>query len=140
MPSFSKISQKRLDTCHQDIQTIFHYVIKVFDCTIVCGHRGEIDQNRAYDEGKSQLTFPKSKHNKTPSMAVDVVPYPIEWKNTNRMRYFAGRVMGIADMLKKYDAIEHTLRWGGDWDRDTELKDNRFNDMPHFELVKKIKV
>ena len=66
MPQFSKSSQARLEECHQDIQTIFKYVIEVFDCTIVCGHRGEYDQNKAFDEGKSKLTFPKSKHNKSP--------------------------------------------------------------------------
>ena len=27
------------------------------------------------------------------------------------------------------------LRWGGDWDVDTELKDNDFDDLPHFELL-----
>jgi len=26
------------------------------------------------------------------------------------------------------------LRWGGDWDGDTELDDNKFDDLPHFEL------
>jgi hypothetical protein len=28
------------------------------------------------------------------------------------------------------------LRWGGDWDQDFEVKDNRFDDFPHFELKK----
>jgi hypothetical protein len=27
------------------------------------------------------------------------------------------------------------LRWGGDWDMDTEVKDNKFDDLVHFELV-----
>jgi hypothetical protein len=26
------------------------------------------------------------------------------------------------------------LRWGGDWDQDWEVKDNKFDDFPHFEL------
>ena len=30
--------------------------------------------------------------------------------------------------------IDVNLRWGGDWDRDFDLKDQRFNDYPHFEL------
>ena len=30
------------------------------------------------------------------------------------------------------------IRWGGDWDRDTDLSDNRFNDLPHFELMEQI--
>jgi len=27
------------------------------------------------------------------------------------------------------------LRWGGDWDGDTEVRDNGFDDLVHFEIV-----
>ena len=27
------------------------------------------------------------------------------------------------------------IRWGGDWDKDNELKDNGFDDLMHFELI-----
>jgi hypothetical protein len=27
------------------------------------------------------------------------------------------------------------LRWGGDWSMDFEVKDNRFDDLVHFEIV-----
>jgi hypothetical protein len=48
----------------------------------------------------------------------------------DRFRYFAGFVVGIGAML------DIQIRWGGDWDRDTEVRDNRaFNDLAHFELV-----
>ena len=30
--------------------------------------------------------------------------------------------------------MDINLRWGGDWDQDTEVKDNRFDDLGHFEL------
>ena len=26
------------------------------------------------------------------------------------------------------------LRWGGDWDQDFEVQDNKFDDFPHFEI------
>jgi peptidoglycan L-alanyl-D-glutamate endopeptidase CwlK len=26
------------------------------------------------------------------------------------------------------------IRWGGDWDMDTQTKDNKFDDLVHFEL------
>jgi len=48
----------------------------------------------------------------------------------------AGYVMGIAKLMYDQGLITHHLRWGGDWDRDTEVNDNRFQDFPHFELVK----
>ena len=134
MPSYSKSSQRKLDTCHQELQTIFHYVIKHFDNTIVCGERTREKQEEAFDNGFSKVHYPNSKHNSHPSMAVDSVPYPIDWDDLNRMKYFAGYVMGVAKMLKEYGAISHDLVSGLDWDNDTELSDTTFKDHPHFQL------
>ena len=134
MPQFSNISKERLGTCHQDLQTIFYSVIKYFDCTIVCGYRDEAEQNRVYNNGFSKVRYPGSKHNLKPSMAVDAIPWPIEWDNLERMKYFAWYVMGVARMLKAYGAIEHELVSGLDWDNDTILKDTTFKDHPHFQL------
>lgn len=135
MPQFSERSMTALQTCHADIQTIFNEVIQHFDCIILQGHRGEAEQNKAYQAGKSKLRFPESKHNQQPSMAVDVVPYPIDWNDTNRMRYFAGFVNGTARSFYKQGTIKHQVRWGGDWDKDTQVNDNKFQDLPHFELI-----
>lgn len=129
MPQFGSTSRTRLETCHQDLQTIFNYVIKSFDCTIICGYRDKKAQNKAYDDGFSKVRFPNSKHNMSPSIAVDVIPWPIEWENTKRMKYFAGYVMGIAKVLG-YELVS-----GLDWDNDTILKDHTFKDHPHFQLV-----
>jgi len=74
------------------------------------------------------VRYPNSKHNTIPARAVDVCPWPIDWDDQERATYFAGVVMGIASQLGV------GLRWGGDWDRDTELEDNQFDDLPHFEL------
>lgn len=128
MPAFSGRSAHKLSSCHKDLQDIFYEVIKHFDCTILCGHRSAEEQDRYFDEGKSKLRWPNSRHNKLPSEAVDVAPYPIDWEDVGRFRYFAGFVMGIAASMGV------KLRWGGDWDRDTEVKDNKFNDLPHFEI------
>jgi len=137
MPSYSNSSKEKLLTCHQDLQTIFNYVINHFDNTIVCGERNEFDQNKAFDKGFSKVKYPGSKHNSSPSMAVDAIPYPIDWGDVNRMKYFAGYVMGIAKMLKRYGIISHDLISGLDWDGDTELSDTTFKDHPHFQLKSK---
>lgn len=129
MPAFGNASKEKLATCDERLQRVFNEVIKYFDCTVIEGHRGEAAQNKAFAEGKSKLKYPQGKHNKTPSLAADVLPYPIDWNDTNRMRYFAGFVVGIAATM----GIK--LRWGGDWNQNTELKDNSFNDLPHFELA-----
>jgi len=134
MSKFSKTSKERLKTCHIDLQTLFNYVIKYFDCSIICGYRGKEAQDRAFDNGFSQLRWPNSKHNEQPSLAVDVVPWPIEWENMDRMRYFIGFVKGVAQMLRDCGQIEHEIVTGIDWDNDSILKDQRFNDFPHFQI------
>lgn len=75
MPKFSARSLKNLSQCHPDLQRIANVAIKEFDFIVICGHRGEKEQNAAFARGTSKLKFPKSKHNKTPSLAFDAVPY-----------------------------------------------------------------
>jgi len=136
MPKFGKTSTTRLKDCHNDLQVLFKEVVKHFDCSVICGNRSQEDQDDAYNKGFSKVKYPNSKHNLFPSLAVDVIPYPIDWKDTKRMIYFAGFVKGIATKLKEEKKITNNIRWGGDWDSDTELKDNTFQDYPHFELKK----
>lgn len=128
MPRFSDRSMRRLLTCDQQLVILFEEVIKYFDCTVVCGHRDKEDQMAAYNSKNSKTPWPRSKHNSLPSKAVDVIPYPLDWEDRERMTYFAGVVKGIASQLGI------GIRWGGDWDRDTEVKDNKFDDLVHFEL------
>ena len=60
MPKFGKTSKERLETCEEDIQLLFKEVVRGFDCSIVCGHRGEKDQNEAFKRAVSytHLTLP----------------------------------------------------------------------------------
>jgi peptidoglycan L-alanyl-D-glutamate endopeptidase CwlK len=129
MPTFGKRSMGALGSAHPDLRRLFTEVVKHFDCAVLEGHRDEETQNRMLADGKSQLPWPRSKHNAFPARAVDVVPYPIDWSDTQRMHLFAGFVKGVAVQLGI------GIRWGGDWDSDTEVKDERFRDLPHFELV-----
>jgi peptidoglycan LD-endopeptidase CwlK len=129
MPSFSEKSLSKLATCDVRLQRVFEAVVREFDCTILEGHRDQERQDRMVEEGKSQVRWPDGKHNTVPSMAVDVTPYPISWDDRERQTLFAGYVLATAK------ALGVVLRWGGDWDRDTEVRDNRFDDLVHFELV-----
>lgn len=129
MPIFSGKSLARLTTCDPRLQRVFQQVVGGFDCTIIEGHRNEGRQNRMVDEGKSQVRWPDGKHNTEPSLAVDVCPYPVVWDDRERQTLFAGYVLATAKTMGV------TLRWGGDWDRDTEVRDNSFDDLVHFEIV-----
>ena len=128
MPKFGRRSKERLATCDPRLQKVFNEVIKHVDCSVLEGHRGEERQNALFEEGKTKLKFPNGRHNMAPSNAVDVTPYPVDWKDRERQTLFAGFVLGIARSMGV------RLRWGGDWDMDFQVLDNRFDDFPHFEI------
>ena len=128
MARFGKTSKERLATCDERLQKVFNEVIKYIDCSVLEGHRSEERQNKLFEEGKTKVKYPKGRHNSSPSRAVDVTPYPVDWDDRERQTLFAGFVIGIAR------SMDIRLRWGGDWDMDFEVMDNRFDDVPHFEL------
>lgn len=129
MYKYSRRSTSKLLTCHIDLQKIFNEVIKYYDCTILCGFRNRSAQNLAFDEGRSKVDWPGSKHNNNPSNAIDVAPYPIDWEGIKRWYMFVGIVRGVAAML------DIPIRCGADWDGDMIVKDQNFHDLPHFELI-----
>ena len=128
MPYFGKRSKERLNTCDSKLQKVFNEVIKHVDCSILEGHREKDRQNKLYEEGKTKVKYPNGRHNRQPSSAVDVTPYPVDWEDRERQTLFAGFVIGVASQMGI------NLRWGGDWDQDFQVVDNRFDDFPHFEL------
>ena len=129
MPYFGRLSTQRLSTCDERLQDICHEAIKIYDFSVLCGHRDEIEQGKFYRGGKSKLQYPASKHNSTPSLAVDIAPWPINWDDLGRFKLLAGIIFGIAHCK----CIK--LRWGGDWNMDWNLKNEKFVDLTHFELV-----
>ena len=130
MPKFGKKSLKQLDTCDVKLQEVFNEVIKTVDCSVLEGHRDKDRQNKLFEEGKTKVKYPSGRHNKLPSCAVDCVPYPIDWNDRERFHLFAGFVIGIAK------SMGINLRWGGDWNQNWFVDDNKFDDFPHFELRK----
>ena len=128
MPKFGKTSKEKLATCHEDLQKVFNEVIKKVDCSVLEGHRSEERQNKLYEEGKTKVLYPKGRHNASPSRAADVVPYPVDWNDRERFHLFSGFVLGVAYRMGI------NLRWGGDWNMNFEVDDNKFDDFPHFEL------
>lgn len=129
MYKYSKSSLRKLESCCVDLQIIFMHVIRICDVTILWGHRQGREQNQLFKAGKSKVLYPNSKHNSTPSKAIDVAPYPINWKDLFSFYYLGGLVKGIA--LERGIGI----RWGGDWDSDNDFNDQTFNDLCHFEVI-----
>tara|TARA_R100000995_G_scaffold66492_1_gene35256 strand:+ start:1969 stop:2358 length:390 start_codon:yes stop_codon:yes gene_type:complete len=128
MAKFGKKSKMVLSTCEDDLQKVFNEVIKHVDCSVIEGHRSEKRQNELFKKGFTKVKYPNGRHNSYPSRAVDVVPYPIDWEDRERFHLFAGFVLATAR------SMGITLRWGGDWNMNFQVDDNKFDDFPHFEL------
>ena len=126
MPKFSQRSLSRLNECHPLLRRLMLSVVEEIDISIICGFRGEKEQNEAYDRGASKLRWPQSKHNISPSMAVDVVPYPIDWNDERRFREMGQVVKQHWERIPADERLGYSLSWGGDW--------KSFKDFPHFEL------
>jgi len=119
MPKFSKKSLDRLATCDERLQRICNELIKETDFTVLCGWRSKIEQDAAFASGASDLKYPESKHNKFPSLAVDIAPYPIDWNNHVAFKELSVKFLKISSKM----GIKVT--WGGSW---------RKRDMPHYQL------
>lgn len=129
MPALSVSSEAKLSTCHADLQRLVREVARHFDISVLVGFRTEKEQEAAFAAGTSKQQWPSSPHNKLPALAVDIAPYPIDWEDLRRFYYLGGFVVATAQRLGI------PLRWGGDWNGNFDIKDQNFNDLPHFELV-----
>ena len=192
MPKFGEKSLTELNTCHEYIVKVCEEIVKVFDCSVLCGSRGASMQMSGFRKGRTKLPYPLSKHNPFldeegwlrlahtlscgskkkdiiqavkqadeeilcnidavmgkdyKSLAVDIVPYPVNWEYWEEMKYcsfygykavedfarpkaifnnacrwheFAGRMLGVADNMGV------KMSWGGHW--------RNFKDLPHFQI------
>lgn len=120
---FGKNSLAQRATLHPDLQKVVDEASKESNLTILCGHRGKEDQDEAYRNGKSKLQWPNSRHNSTPSEAVDIAPYPLDWKNIKSFKDMAVVIKESAERVN----VE--IEWGGDF--------LTFKDWDHFQLKKK---
>ena len=124
MPHFGKRSKRRLKGIHPKLVSVLNELVKIMDVTILEGLRSQERQNELVAKGASKTKYSKHIQGK----AVDVAPYPIDWKDRDRFHYMGGMVRGIGQQLGV------NIRWGGDWDSDGETKDNSFDDLVHVEI------
>ena len=121
MYKYSTTSKKNLNTCDNRLVFLFMAVIEDIDCSIICGYRGRKEQEEAFNDGTSLIKFPYSKHNKNPSKAVDVIPYPFKgWDDLEQFEKLAKVVK------QKAEGLGINIKWGGEW--------QSLKDFPHWEL------
>lgn len=124
MPRFGSRSRRRLKGVDAKLVNVLNETIKLMDITVIEGVRSKKRQAELLKKGATKVKYSKHMEGK----AVDVAPYPIQWKDRERFHYMGGMLRGIAHEL------DIKVRWGGDWDSDGEIKDNSFDDLVHIEL------
>jgi len=143
MFKFGKSSLAKKKTIHCELEAILEMAIlrSMIDFGISEGRRSLARQKELYDQGLSKIDGikKKGKHNMNPSMAVDIYAF-VNGKASyelHDMCYLAGVITGVASALYNKGIITHKVRWGGNWDMDgVIIKDQTFQDLCHFELVK----
>ena len=125
MPRFGSRSRKRLKGVDAKLVNVLNATVKIMDITVIEGLRSKERQAELLEKGATKVKY--SKHME--GRAVDVAPYPIQWKDRERFHYMGGIIRGVRSQM----GIK--VRWGGDWDSDGEVKDNNFDDLVHIELV-----
>lgn len=80
MPKFGKKSLERREMLCKDLRILVDEAIKYYDFSIVCSHRGQEEQERAFNAGNSKAHFGQSAHNYNPSFAFDFAPWPCPTK------------------------------------------------------------
>lgn len=129
---FSAASEAQLATCHPRLVLVLREAIKYMDFTVVEGHRGKEAQNLAFARGASKLPWPLGNHNKTPSDAADLAPYPIDWKEAEKPHLRFAFLMGVILVCAAKVGVK--VRFGIDWNRNLDMRDESFLDFGHVEL------
>ena len=144
MHKFSNTSKSRLSTCEMDLQDLCTEALQIMNITVLEGHRLSERQQKLFRDGLSKVRW--SKHNESPSEAVDIAPWPIpkDWGSPGPDHLYTSAEMkerakfyylgGIMKALAYVRGI--VLRWGGNWDGDYEVDfgDQSFDDLVHFEV------
>jgi len=109
--------EEKLIHAHPTIREWFHQVKDAYQTIHTsCVYRDEVAQMEAFQEGRSHVKWPNSKHNQMPSLAIDLFEI-------------------TPDGVAKFDPVMMTkinghfgaaLRWGGDFEK--------LKDFVHFEI------
>ena len=124
MYKFGKRSRERLKGVDARLVNDLNELIKIMDVTIIEGLRSKERQEQLLAQGKTKTKYSKHIEGK----AVDLAPYPIDWEDREMFHYMGGMLRGLGK------AMGVNIRWGGDWDSDGDIHDNKFDDLVHVEI------
>lgn len=124
--------KERLAGIHPDLLRVVKRAAEDAVFLVIEGVRDQKRQDQLYAQGRTTpgpiVTWVKtSKH--CSGLAVDIAPYPLDWKNTAAFDALAKVMFAAAAELHVH------IRWGADWDEDGVPREHGETDSPHFELV-----
>lgn len=129
--SYGARSMRVIGECDWRLQHVANraLALDVLDIAAIEGHRDEEAQERAWRQKLSHKRWPESLHNRDPSHAIHLVPWPLDWRDTERFYLLGGVVLAAA----RLEGV--AIRFGGDWDGDGQVRDQTFMDLAHYELA-----
>lgn len=162
MFSFGRKSLEVRETLCDELKLVVDFAIRVYNISLIEGHRDQETQDRYFSNGVSKLRWPNSKHNSYPSDAVDIWPYVTNLAGVRVSTAFSGHPDQIKSLAKATGQTEKRiweltlqeyatmkgvlmaagkvhgveLRFGDDWDGDHDRLDQSFVDLPHVEVVR----
>ena len=128
MYEFSQRSLDNLKNVDERLIRICNELIKRVDYTVIEGFRTPERQKELYDKGFSKIDgiSKKGKHNYSPSLAIDIIPYK---KGHNPFDGSKESDIMFDNLAKEFKQVAKELginiTWGGDW---------KFIDKPHFQI------
>lgn len=132
-------SLARLNGVHPDLVAVVKRAIEITtqDFSVLCGVRTQAEQKELYAQGRTKpgpvVTWTLNSNHFVNSdgfgHAVDLVPYPVDWKTLSKFDAIAKAMMQAAKELGV------KLRWGADWDMDGLVREKGESDSPHFEII-----
>lgn len=128
MYNFSQRSLDNLKNVDERLVRICNELIKRVDYTVIEGFRTPERQKELYDKGFSKIDgiSKKGKHNYSPSLAIDIIPYK---RGHNPFDGSKESDIMFDNLAKEFKQVAKELginiTWGGDW---------KFIDKPHFQI------
>lgn len=133
MFKLGKRSEERLVGVDARLVAVVRRAIELstVDFTVLEGVRTKARQQELFDQGRKTpgkiVTWTmKSKH--IDGLAVDLVPFPVDWNDREKFIAIARAMFAAASELGV------TIRWGANWDGDDKPFEKGEYDSPHFEL------
>jgi len=113
--------EQKLSQAHPELAKWYREQVKVNfpDAHISWSYRNQDDQEKAFLDGKTELHYPNSAHNKMPAMALDLFEIDHSFQALFSPKFYSA-------VNSMNNGVTAKIKWGGVW--------KSLGDSDHFEL------